>query len=689
VVFLTAFFLGLRLAAPGVTAGDSPELAAAALTFGVPHPPGYPLWTLLGKLFGFLPFGSPAFRVNLLSVVSLSGAAALLGRILARRWDDTKSGVFFGFGLALFACCGPLLLSQGLISEVYALHSLFVVALLGFVLFPAQQRFNASCFLIGLGAAHHHLLFLLLPAWICAYRTQASSLPRAIRGISLSLTGCALYLCLPLRAKADPFVNWSHTSDFLQFWSHLTRQQYGGNLASGSLVDGFWNLTFFVKSYFLEGWGVLSLLAVLGVWTRRDRLKEDGALLLGLLTLGVGLPALLRVHPNPENNEVISAFLPPLILWSTPCALEGLRWIWRWKLKTMVSLLGAAILLARFAIPWNVSDARRNLATEDMGRNFLQALPANSVLFSEGDTATFPLAYLQGVTGLRKDVKVFDRTGGLFENLYKLLDVRAKQKLNPLSMSKVEWDWESAHPGRLSFYTEKETASGRALEPFGLLFRPNDRVAVGPDLTRLWPAQREPRSQPRHDYLSRETAARFYVFRAVAGLRSNRDPDRVRQDFEKAAQLAWDNCRMLNNVGYEMLVAGWTDHASGYFKQAIQMDASFHLGWYNLGVLSRKNGRVAEAETNYKKTLELRPDYSPGRDALAGIYFQTNRQMQAVEEWTRLIQMNPDYVPAYHNLGFALLQVDPPQGKALLQKYMSFNPNPPDRDAILRAILSP
>src|SRR5438045_7093903 len=55
-------------AARDIVVGDSPELITAAKTLGVPHAPGYPLFTMLGHLFSVLPFGSIPFRVNLLSV---------------------------------------------------------------------------------------------------------------------------------------------------------------------------------------------------------------------------------------------------------------------------------------------------------------------------------------------------------------------------------------------------------------------------------------------------------------------------------------------------------------------------------------------------------------------------------------------------------------------------------------------
>src|SRR5260370_21894339 len=55
-------------AARDIVVGDSPELITAAVTLGVAHAPGYPLFTMLGHLFSLIPFGSIPFRENLLSV---------------------------------------------------------------------------------------------------------------------------------------------------------------------------------------------------------------------------------------------------------------------------------------------------------------------------------------------------------------------------------------------------------------------------------------------------------------------------------------------------------------------------------------------------------------------------------------------------------------------------------------------
>src|SRR5579863_2553856 len=61
------YFLTL---APEVTLQDSGELATGSFYAGVPHPPGYPLWTIYTWLFTKLvPFGNVAYRVAMASAV--------------------------------------------------------------------------------------------------------------------------------------------------------------------------------------------------------------------------------------------------------------------------------------------------------------------------------------------------------------------------------------------------------------------------------------------------------------------------------------------------------------------------------------------------------------------------------------------------------------------------------------------
>ena len=62
--------------APTLTLEDSGELAVAGDYMGVPHPPGYPIWSLISwfftKVFSFVPYRgqpNPAWSIGLVSAV--------------------------------------------------------------------------------------------------------------------------------------------------------------------------------------------------------------------------------------------------------------------------------------------------------------------------------------------------------------------------------------------------------------------------------------------------------------------------------------------------------------------------------------------------------------------------------------------------------------------------------------------
>jgi Protein of unknown function (DUF2723) len=90
------FVVYLRTLAPDVTLEYSGILATAANYGGVPHPPGYPLWTLYAWLFArWLPFANVAWRV----AVSSAFAAALTCGMIALVVSVTGSAVFKAAGL--------------------------------------------------------------------------------------------------------------------------------------------------------------------------------------------------------------------------------------------------------------------------------------------------------------------------------------------------------------------------------------------------------------------------------------------------------------------------------------------------------------------------------------------------------------------------------------------------------------
>ena len=184
---LTFFFSGviyLLTLSPALSFIDSGELAAVCATLGITHPPGYPLYAQLGRIFSFFPFGEPIFRFNLMSAfwVSLTNLCLFLSLILI-------SDIFFSkelkTGLKLSAAVlitilfsfSRILWSQALINEVYSLNIFLCSLIILTALYWYKTNLNANnsdtaisplvyllAYLVGLSSGNHLLSLLLLPA---------------------------------------------------------------------------------------------------------------------------------------------------------------------------------------------------------------------------------------------------------------------------------------------------------------------------------------------------------------------------------------------------------------------------------------------------------------------------------------------------------------------------------------------
>lgn len=214
VTALVSFILYFATLAPTITIEDAGELAVAAIYLGVPHPPGYPAWTLINWLFQ-LPFqwikyyGQPAnsFAIVFQSIQELLGNNHLHG-YPNPAWTIALSSAFFGaLGcgiLAMLVCrsgadmlrgakelsqrlghatediiswtggvtaglllaFSPVMWSQSVIVEVYSLNAFFQLLLLlllyHWICQPKKESllFYIS-FLFGLGLTNHQTLLFL------------------------------------------------------------------------------------------------------------------------------------------------------------------------------------------------------------------------------------------------------------------------------------------------------------------------------------------------------------------------------------------------------------------------------------------------------------------------------------------------------------------------------------------------
>lgn len=174
---LVSFAVYAWTAAPNVTLLDSGEFIAAAQHFGVPHPTGYPLWTLLTWIFLLLPLGNAAWEVAIFSGVCAAlavGLATALTRSSLRWLMGEALEPWRGLATILSVTCGLLfafsfsMWSQATIAEVYALHALmiglFLSALYVWLRRPDSLGYLLlAFFLLALSFSNHHLSVAMAP----------------------------------------------------------------------------------------------------------------------------------------------------------------------------------------------------------------------------------------------------------------------------------------------------------------------------------------------------------------------------------------------------------------------------------------------------------------------------------------------------------------------------------------------
>jgi hypothetical protein len=263
-----AFFtLYVATAAPSLVElfDDSLEFQLVAPTFGIAHPTGYPLYVIAGGLWSrfLFPFGNWAWRMNLFSALAAACAVALvfaLAQQLARPLNG-RPNLWAGLAAALTFGLGPIWWAQATIAEVYALHNLFVIALLyvGFRILDFGERHTLYatwdqgdppapygrvllfCTIAGLGLAHHRTILLALPAlaiYLCWNALWIRRPQRAWAGWLMAFVApLLLYLWLPLRAAQGVHdLHGSYINTWAGFWHHVLATGYTGFLDANPLA---------------------------------------------------------------------------------------------------------------------------------------------------------------------------------------------------------------------------------------------------------------------------------------------------------------------------------------------------------------------------------------------------------------------------------------------------------------------
>jgi hypothetical protein len=411
---LTVYILTI---APDITwsnfSSDGGELITASVTLGIAHPPGYPTYILLGKLFSLLPLGTIAFRFNLFSALAMAVAAAFATATAFEnlRTDKTVWPAALAAGLAF--AFSPLVWSQATVAEVYALNlavlSIFLWSLL------TKRSPLLTGFLLGLAITTHLTSLLMLPVGLAL--TPRDHRRRLTLGIIL---GILPLLALPLLGQLDSPVIWGVPMTLKGWWWLVSGQLYSANLSlpesSQALLNHLsqWSTTT-LRQFAWIGW----LFVIIGILANRLGERRTRCLL--------GSVAMYVVFTIAySTNDSILNFLPALLL-LTPLLAVGLTLVSYWSL-----LLPLLLLILNFQ--------SQNLHHEQQLRpsveTVLREIPENAILLTPGDQSIFSLWYFQHVEGRRPDLFLVDANMFAFDWYRERLALRYPQ-LEGLSTDNV------------------------------------------------------------------------------------------------------------------------------------------------------------------------------------------------------------------------------------------------------------
>ena len=445
--FFISFIVYVLTLAPSVTFEDSGELITAAFHLGVPHEPGYPLFTMLGKLFSWLPFGDVAYRLNLMSAFFSSGAAVFVcwATILLientfidnsgiKNADSTMARISrysIGLSAALLYAFSFENWEQSVITEVYGLHMFFVGLFVLPIIFwsrkidmhKKERYFYLISFITGLALTNHSTALLFIPIFVIYVLLvdfkYLLNLKRIGRGILAGLLGLVPLLYLPLASLRNPVLDWGNPETFTNFIRTIRRHQYI-ELAQTSekFSDG---LQFYFGNLLIEQWMPLLLLLIIAALIALYKYNRK-YLYFGLLFLFFYIPVTTYLTDFEVvgkgfyfdlNRLLVTVFYIPSYLMISVLMGIGIYYVidlLKYK-RLKYGLLGVSMV-----IPFLVLSA--NYKRTDMSKftypttylnNLFSVVTEDALVFTQIDYYYFPAMYYQEVEGKRTDVTIVDQ----------------------------------------------------------------------------------------------------------------------------------------------------------------------------------------------------------------------------------------------------------------------------------------
>ncbi len=427
---VSSFIVFLFFQVQGIFTGDSGDLVTAAIVHGVPHPPGYPLYTLLGFLLSQLPFFTLTWRVTLLSSLAHALTIGVVFLLVSRLTKNKIAGLFS----SLILLGNYLFFLYSVTPEVFALLDLFFVVLL-YQLYVYQSsrtrtRLLLLSFTFGLSLTHHHLILFAVPALV--FGILSAKLPKgfgikaSFQCIGLFMTGLFAYLYAPIVAFGNPIINWDKPTTWARFFQLITREDYGSFLSGGTIGHTFTERFISIRAYItfvlLDFTLIGVALSVIGLWALWKKERNLTIVIVLLLVLFgpffffyASFPIVSRFTLGTYERFLLPSYILLTIL--VGVGFDTLQKLVTRLIETRVAYTNIVTMLFSciiFFYPvtmlsmtlYRSIGLSTDKTAENLGRDVLESLPNGAILLLSQDTMLFTTQFVRYGLRVREDTSV-------------------------------------------------------------------------------------------------------------------------------------------------------------------------------------------------------------------------------------------------------------------------------------------
>ena len=667
-IFLSVFGALLYTSVPTITDDDSGELSSVGAVLGIGHSPGYPIYSMAGKIaYTLVPWANMSYRVNLASSLFIALAAV----VFFFAASEISGSILAGVVTSLLFSFSGLVWAMGNTTEVYGIAA-FLTCLLCLVMVKELKpsSYILVFYLLGIGMTAHYTIGLLLPGLIWWYgagyifnkpdgTVLKYSIPRLIKSfpnvIVFGLIGFSVVLFILIRAKQNPVISWEDPQDLNRFWQVIARLRYGSlSLAQGgapplALEIIFGKIYFFFKVLVQNFTYAGLILFLYGVYAcLKDKFRGWSFLIL-LIGSGPGFLILANVTLTPGSESLLKRFFFLPFIFVVFIIAEGLK-----KLPKSVS--GAALFLPLFLVYNNFPEmnTRQRYIFYDHAKNMLKTVPRNTILFSDrADEMEFELGYLHIANRQRPDIEFTDCNAGITKSIYgddyykiwgkPRLKIREAVEKSIIERTDKNVYYATFDPNMINIPRYQE----------GLLFRTKPAKALKPN----FPYEEIYALRYTKDIENRELnilnsyfdlMGRYYLF--------INDP--VRADRFFGALSVYDKAGYADStIGFQFHNKNQLELAEKYYKIAISKNAADKETFINLGAIYEKKGENDKAKETYYTVLSIDPNNIQTHYNLAVLYWKEADWQKVISEFETVLALDPNRVDARGYLEMARAKV--------------------------------